>query len=109
MNGDLLRKLDQMIELEEKFLPKFPQGSSQYGLLQNRIRSLQIARDLVAKERMPSEEELKFALPRMESILHKTRKARDKYEECSRNFRRFDPTVQAMEQVCAAMLRVLEG
>lgn len=105
----ILNTLDHTIELEEKFLPKFPEGTSQHSLLANRIRSLQTARDLISGQREPSREELEFALPRIESIIHKTGKARDKYEPGSRNYKRFDPTVQAMEQVRTLFLQALEA
>jgi len=108
MNTILLRKLDQMIELEAKFLPKFDVGTAQHSLLQNRILALRTSRDLISGEKEPSREELEFALPRIESILRKTGKARDKYEPENRNYKRFDPTVQAMEQVRTAILQALE-
>lgn len=109
MDAALLDKLDQIIGLEEKFLPKFTEGTSQYSLLQNRIRAFQTARELISREGKPDREELEFALPRIESIIRKTTKARDKYEPGSRNYRRFDPTVRVMEQVRTALLRELEG
>ena len=106
--NDILNFLDHTIQLEEKFLPKFPEGTSQHSLLRNRIQALQTARNLIFGESQPSREKLEFALPRIESIIHKMSKARDKYEPGSRNYKRFDPTVQAMEQVRTAMLQVLE-
>ena len=39
----------------------------------------------------------------------KMSKARDKYEPGSRNYKRFDPTVQAMKQVRTAIMQALEG
>ena len=107
--NDILNFLDHTIELEEKFLPKFPAGTSQHSLLQNRIQALQTARNLISGASQPSRKELEFALPRIESIIHKMRKARDKYEPGSRNYRRFDPTVQVMEQVRSSILLALEG
>ena len=104
-----LNFIDHTIELEEKFLPKFPEGTSQHSLLRNRIQALQTARDLISREGQPTREDLEFALPRIESIIHKMSKARDKYEPGSRNYKRFDPTVQAMEQVKAAILQGLEA
>lgn len=105
--NELLKFVDHTIELEEKFLPGFPEGTSQHSLLRNRIQALQAVRDLISGEREVSQAELEFSLPRIESIIHKTRKARDKYEPGSRNYRRFDPTVQAMEQVRIAILLAL--
>lgn len=109
MDAELLDKLDRLIGLEEKFLPKFAEGTSQCSLLRNRIRALQAARELISGEGKPDREELEFALPRIESIIRKTTKARDKYEPGSRNYCRFDPTVRAMEQVCSMLEQKLEG
>ena len=107
--NELLKLIDHTIKLEEKFLPKFPTGTAQHSLLQNRIQALQTARNLISGGGKPTREELEFALPRIESIVHKMSKARDKYEPGSRNYKRFDPTVQAMEQVRTAILQVLEA
>ena len=107
--NEILNFLDHTRELEEKFLPKFPEGTSQHSLLKNRIRALQTARELISGEGRPSREELEFALPRIESMIHKMSKARDKYEPGSRNYKRFDPTVQAMKQVRTAIAQALEG
>ena len=106
---DIVHFLDHTMEQEEKFLPKFPAGTSQHSLLKNRIRALQTARDFISGERKPDRAELEFALPRIESIICKMSKARDKYEPGSRNYRRFDPTVQVMEQVRSSILLALEG
>lgn len=107
--NEILNFLDHTRELEEKFLPKFPEGTSQHSLLKNRIRALQTARELISGEGRPSREELEFALPRIESMIHKMSKARDKYEPGSRNYKRFNPTVQAMKQVRTAIAQALEG
>lgn len=107
--NEILNFLDHTRELEEKFLPKFPEGTSQHSLLKNRIRALQTARELISGEGRPSREELEFALPRIESMIHKMSKARDKYEPGSRNYKRFNPMVQAMKQVRTAIMQALEG
>ena len=107
--NEILNFLDHTRELEEKFLPKFPEGTSQHSLLKNRIRALQTARELISGEGRPSREELEFALPRIESMIHNMSKARDKYEPGSRNYKRFDPMVQAMKQVRTAIMQALEG
>lgn len=104
----ILDFIDHTIRLEEKFLVKFPEGTSQHSLLRNRIRALETVRDLISGERIPSREELEFALPRMESILSKTRKARDKYEPGTRNYQRFDPTVRMTEQIRDILLQFLD-
>lgn len=107
--NEILNFLDHTRELEEKFLPKFQEGTSQHSLLKNRIRALQTARELISGEGRPSREKLEFALPRIESMIHKMSKARDKYEPGSRNYKRFDPMVQSMKQVRTAIMQALEG
>ena len=107
--NEILNFLDHTRELEEKFLPIFPEGTSQHSLLKNRIRALQTARELISGEGRPSREELEFALPRIESMIHKMSKARDKYEPGSRNYKRFDPMVKSMKQVRTAIMQALEG
>lgn len=106
--NDILKFINHTIELEEKFPPKFAEGTSQHSLLQNRIEALQTAQDLISGEGQPTREELEFALPRIESIIHKMSKARDKYEPGNKKYKRFDPAVQVMEQVRTAILRALE-
>ena len=103
-----LNFIDHTIELEEKFLPKFPEGTSQHSLLRNRIQALQTARDLISGEGQTTREELEFALPRIESIIHKMSKARDIYEPEDKNYKRFDSTVQVMTHVRAVILQALE-
>ena len=105
---NILELLDRTITLEEEFLPIFPEGTSQHSLLHNRIKALQAARVFISGEGNPSREELEFALPRIESIIHKMSKARDKYEPEDKNYKRFDPTVQVMTQVRAVILQALE-
>ena len=103
-----LNFIDHTIDLEEKFLPKFPEGTSQHSLLRNRIQALKTARDLISGESQPTREDLEFALPKIESITHKMSKARDKYEPEDKNYKRFDPTVQVLTQVRSAILQALE-
>lgn len=109
MSKTVLKIIDHSIGLEEKFLPWFAEGTSQHSLLRNRIQSLYTARKLISGEAAPTREELEFALPRIESIIHKMSKARDKYEPGSRNFMRFDPTVKVMEEVRTVILKALES
>lgn len=96
-----------LIAREERFLPKFPVGSAQHSLLANRIRSLEIARDLLLGTRTPSPEELRFALPRVESIIHKLSAALEKHAEDSPTHRRMAPTLQTMRAVQSALAAAL--
>ena len=105
----MCRKIEAIIAREEAFLTKFAPGTSQHSLLANRISALRTVCDLISGERTPSIEELQFALPRIDSLLHKTSVARDKYEPGSRNYKRFDPTVQLMEEAKALILRAIDN
>lgn len=102
-----LERIDSFIRREEKFLPKFMPGTSQHSLLANRIAALRTVRNLLTGEGEPSQEELEFAVPRIRSIIQKMSKAREKYEPESRNYRRFDPAVKAMEEVESLLQGVL--
>ena len=102
-------KIEAIIVREEAFLPKFAPGTSQHSLLANSISALRTVCDLASGERTPSIEELQFALPRIESILHKTSVARDKYDPGSRNYKRFDPAAQLMEEAKALILRAINN
>jgi len=94
----MLAKIETIIAREEVFLAKFEPGTSQHSLLANRIAALHTVCDLITGNRQPTREELEFAVPRIESIIHKMSAARDKYEPDSRNYKRFDPTVRLMEE-----------
>lgn len=99
-----LKIVNSAIQNCEKIQPKFPEGTSQCSLLRNRINALKIARSLLLGEgREYSPEALKQALPPILSIHSKTSNARKKYEPGSTQYRRFTPTIEAME-VCRALL-----
>jgi hypothetical protein len=104
----MLAQIQSIIAREEAFLPKFAPGTSQHSLLRNRIAALHTVCDLITGERHPFREELEFALPRIESIIHKMSVARDKYEPGSRSYKRFDPTVRLMEDARALVERTIE-
>jgi len=105
---ECLNLIDTYLEREETILPRLREGTSQYSLVKNRIRSLRTARELLSGAGQPCRGDLEFALPRIHSILHKTRKARDKYESGSRTHSRLDPVVRTMEQISAEVERALE-
>jgi len=105
----MLAKIESIIAREEAFLAKFEPGTSQHSLLANRIAALHTVCDLITGNRQPTREELEFAVPRIESIIHKMSAARDKYEPDSRNYKRFDPTVRLMEEAKALIEKALAG
>lgn len=105
----MCRKIEAIIAREEAFLPKFAPGTSQHSLLANRISALRTVCDLASDEHTPSIEELQFALPRIESIIHKTSVARDKYKPGSCYYKRFPPIVQQMEEAKALILHAINN
>lgn len=82
----------------EKMQLKFSEGTSQYSLLKNRIKALNIAKALITnnKTKNYTAKELREALPPVVSIINKTTKAQSKYEKGTSQFNRFDPLIQAM-------------
>lgn len=82
----------------EKMQQKFAEGTSQHTLLKNRIKALNISKALLTNDRTMTftVEELREALPPVVSIIHKTARAQNKYEEGSSQFKRFEPLIQAM-------------
>lgn len=94
----------------EKIRPKFQDGTAQHSLLRNRLRALYTAEKLLngGTADIPAEE-LRAALPPICSILHKTEAARRKYPEDTAAYRRFTPTVRAMEIVKALLEQGLSG
>ena len=105
----MLPQLREIIAREEAFLPRFAPGTSQHSLLKNRIAALETVCNLLTKERTPTREELEFALPRIESILRKMSAARSKYEPGSKNYKRFSPAVQLMEEAKLLLLKHLSS
>lgn len=90
----------------EKMQPKFVEGTSQFSLLRNRIKALKISKCLLEDNGSIVEyscDDLEKALPPVISIRNKTSKARSKYEEGSTQYKRFSPTIEAM-QVCEALI-----
>ncbi|MDO5400806.1 MAG: hypothetical protein Q4F17_07490 [Eubacteriales bacterium] len=99
-----LKIVDSALERCIKMQPKFPEGTAQCSLLRNRIRALQLVRSLlVGSGQAFSPEELGQALAPIRSIRSKTANARGKYAPGSPQYRRFTPTVEAMDH-CLSLL-----
>ena len=96
---EALRVVSSAIGRCEKIQPKFQMGTPQHSLLKNRLQALRLAQVLLegGGAETYSREELQAALPPIHSILHKTRAARDKYEEGSSSYRRFGAMIRGME------------
>lgn len=82
----------------EKMVPKFKEGTSQHSLLRKRIKALMISKALLSDEdtTVYSEDELNQALPPIISIIHKCRKAQEKYAEGTKQFLRFQKIIDPM-------------
>lgn len=97
---DAMRVVESAISRCEKIQPKFQPGTAQHSLLKNRLRALRTAQRLLSGEAggIPKEE-LEAALPPAASILRKTEAARRKHPADSPAYKRFSPTIRAMELV----------
>ena len=94
-----LQLISSTISKCEKMQLKFAEGTSQYSLLQNRIKALHISKALMENDiniRMYSQQDLEKALPPVLSIIHKTEKAQMKYGEGTVQYRQFDPIISTM-------------
>ncbi len=91
--------LKKTIENCQKIQPKFQPDSSQYTLLENRIKALKISISLIKnKENITYENEtLKEVLNPIISIIKKCRKAQEKYTENTVYQRRLMNIIIAME------------
>lgn len=83
----------------EKMQLKFKEGTSQYSLLSNRIKAMEISKSLVERDsniQIYNKDDFDKALPPVISIINKTEKAQSKYEKGSVQFKRFSPIIEAM-------------
>lgn len=90
----------------EKIQPKFALGTPQHSLLKNRLNALYISKALILNEDSTphySAEELTKAMPPITSIINKTTKAQNKYEEGSTQYKKFKSIIKAM-QICKALI-----
>lgn len=82
-----------------KVMPKFEVGSSQHTLLTNRIKALEIAKNLMLDEATGphySKEELHAAQAPIQSLLHKSEKAMTKFKYGHPAYTRLNKLIQAM-------------
>lgn len=95
-----LKIIDSSIEKCMKIQPKFKEGSSQYSLLRNRIKALQIVKCILEKDERIKDyslDELINAEAPIVSIYNKTSKARSKYEIEDKQYKRFTPLIEAIQ------------
>lgn len=106
MENYLQKELDAALQLIcttinncEKMQLKFAEGTSQHSLLKNRIKALYISKALIEKDSnigMYTKTDLIKALPPVQSIISKTKKAQIKYDKETIQYRRFTPIINAM-------------
>lgn len=92
--------VNSLIARCQKAQLKFREGTSQFSLLKNRIKALEISKCLLENNdaiEMYTNEEIIQALAPIKSIIHKTTKAQSKYAPGSTQYKRFAPTIVTME------------
>lgn len=95
----------------EKAQPKFAAGTSQHTLLKNRLLALHVAQALITGDNGApyTAEELKRALPPVESIQHKCETAQRKYAPGTVQYARFQKMIDAMAVAKALIADEITG
>jgi hypothetical protein len=96
---DVVHLISSTISKCEKTKLKFKEGTSQHSLLKNRIKALNISKDLIENDCdmvQYSKLDLEKALLPVVSIINKTEKARSKYMEGTLQYKRLTPIIRAM-------------
>jgi hypothetical protein len=94
-----LQVISSTISNCEKMHPKFEEGTSQHTLLKNRIKALYISKALINEENSMdkyTKEELLKALPPVASIISKSEKAAQKFQEGNSHHTRLKKIIEAM-------------
>ncbi|UOO38354.1 hypothetical protein IZU99_03620 [Oscillospiraceae bacterium CM] len=94
-----LLMVSSLIRRCEKQQPKFAVGTSQYTLLQNRIKALYISKSFLQGEKITgtyTKEDLAKALPPIISIISKCEKAQLNCTEGTAQYKRFTKIIEAM-------------
>lgn len=94
---DTLNIIESTIRNCEKIQPKFKEGTPQLSLSRNRIKALNISRDLITKEENNyTEEELLKAVDQITSIINKSQKAMTNAKEGTGTYTRLKKIIDAM-------------
>ncbi|MGL5381614.1 hypothetical protein [Clostridium sp.] len=83
----------------EKIHPKFAEGTSQHTLLKNRIKAMYISEALIKEDDIKEKytlDDLTKALPPVTSIISKSKKAQEKFEEGTGHYTRLNKMIKAM-------------
>ena len=97
--GKALKLINSTIEKCLKIQPKFPEGTSQHTLLENRIKALMISQLLITNQDIKDKyniERLKSALGPINSIIKKCEKAQQKFPDGNTFHTRFKNIIDAM-------------
>lgn len=95
----ILAVLESTIADSVKVMPKFEVGSPQHTLLTNRIKALEIAKNLMLDDPngpFYSKEELQAAKAPIQSLLNKSEKAMTKFKTGHPAYIRLNKIIQAM-------------
>lgn len=109
-----LQAINSMINRTKLSKEKFSQGTSQYTLQKNRLKALQIASSLIAKELAQSdafdsysEEDLKKAHAPITSLISKSEKARTKLVQGTWQHRMLSNNLKALYMVLPLLNKAL--
>lgn len=97
--AEALKVITSTISNCEKMQPKFEEGTSQHTLLKNRIKALYISKALINDENVMdkyTKEELIKALAPVVSIINKSEKAAQKFQEGTAHHNRLKKIIDAM-------------
>ena len=100
---EALQAIASMIDRSEKAQKKFPQGTSQHTLLENRMKALNIASSLITKKIAESdvadnipEEDLQKAIAPIDSLISKSEKAQQKLTQGTWQHTMLDGNLKAL-------------
>lgn len=94
---DTLSIIESTIKNCEKIQPKFKEGTPQLSLSRNRIKALNISKNLITnQENNYTQEELSKAVDQITSIINKSQKAMINAKEGSGTYTRLKKIIDAM-------------
>lgn len=92
-----LNIIESTIRNCEKMQPKFKEGTPQLSLSRNRIKALNISKDLITKQNHDyTNEELSKAIDQITSIINKSQKAISNAKEGTGTYTRLRKIIDAM-------------
>ncbi|MDD6468159.1 MAG: hypothetical protein PUF50_08280 [Erysipelotrichaceae bacterium] len=111
-----MQSLQRAIEIVEnsknkciRMQGKFAEGTSHHTLLKNRIHALDVVSCLMQENHDLCLDDLTRAVAPIESIIHKTQKARSKYPMGTKQYQRFTPLIDAMVLAREYLIKEIES